>query len=200
MAAAHGRTSERRDRRARSTRLPMSSMVPRCSWEPSNGFETVRRGARSQLARNVLVSAVSGAADIGAEAVTATFAGTRGVVAAASGSSGDIADHGAEHAAGNRVERQAVARGSSSGGSAARRRSALKMAIPPGRACVGGDSLLERAAHASQGDAAAGSPTDRAPPSPPRSAGALHAYSDFGCTRSGSGPEGAAAIQRARVM
>jgi len=60
-----------------------SSMVPQVLLGAVNGIETVTVGAL-QLARNVLVSAVSGAADIGAEAVTATFAGTRGVVAAAS--------------------------------------------------------------------------------------------------------------------
>ena len=67
-----------------------SSMVPHVLLGAVNGIETVAVGAL-QLARNVLVSAVSGAADIGAEAVTATFAGTRGVVAAASRMVGDIA-------------------------------------------------------------------------------------------------------------
>ena len=65
-------------------------MVPQVLLGAVNGIETVAMGAL-QLARNVLVSAVSGAADIGAEAVTATFAGTRGVVAAAPRMVGDIA-------------------------------------------------------------------------------------------------------------
>jgi hypothetical protein len=64
--------------------------VPRVLLGAVNGIETVAVGAL-QLARNVLVSAVSGAADVGAEALTATMAGTRGVVVAASRMVGDIA-------------------------------------------------------------------------------------------------------------
>src|SRR5262245_15367702 len=65
-------------------------MLPQVLLGTVDGIETVAIGAL-QLARNVLVSAASGAADIGAEAVSATFTGTRGVVAAASRMVGDIA-------------------------------------------------------------------------------------------------------------
>jgi len=67
-----------------------SSRVPEVLVGAVNGLETVAVGAL-QLARNVLVSAVSGAADVGAEAVTATLAGARGVVAATSRMVADIA-------------------------------------------------------------------------------------------------------------
>jgi hypothetical protein len=54
------------------------------------GAEVVADGLL-QLTRNVLLSAVSGAADIGTEALTATVSGARGVVSAASRMVGNIA-------------------------------------------------------------------------------------------------------------
>ena len=48
-------------------------------------------GGLLQLTRNVLVSAVSGAADIGAEALNATVTGARGVVTVTSRMVGDMA-------------------------------------------------------------------------------------------------------------
>jgi hypothetical protein len=120
-----------------------SSMVPQVLLGTVNGIETVAVGAL-QLARNVLVSAVSGAADIGAEAVTATFAGTRGVVAAASRMVGDIATT-AQSTLQETVSSAKQLRGSALGRVAARRPLA-KMASGPADPSVGGDSLLERAA------------------------------------------------------
>jgi len=67
-----------------------ASMVPRVLLGAVNGVEIVATGAL-QLTRDVLVSTVSGAADIGAEALTATVGGVRGVVSAASRMVGDIA-------------------------------------------------------------------------------------------------------------
>src|SRR5215831_25181 len=67
-----------------------ASAVPRVLMGAVDGVEVVAIGAL-QFARDVLVSAVSGAADISAEALTATVAGTRGVVSAASQMVGDIA-------------------------------------------------------------------------------------------------------------
>ena len=67
-----------------------ASMVPRVLLGAVSGVELVAGGAL-QLTRDVLVSAVSGAASIGAEALTATVAGARGVVSAASRMVGDIA-------------------------------------------------------------------------------------------------------------
>jgi hypothetical protein len=119
-----------------------SSMVPQVLLRAVNGFETVAVGAL-QLARNVLVSAVSGAADIGAEAVTATFAGTRGVVAAASRMVGDIATT-AQSTLQETVSSAKQSRGSVLGRVAARRPLA-KMAAGP-EPSAGGDSLLERTA------------------------------------------------------
>ena len=120
-----------------------SSMVPQVLLGAVNGIETVAVGAL-QLARNVLVSAVSGAADIGAEAVTATFAGTRGVVAAASRMVGDIATT-AQSTLQETVSSAKQSRGSALGSVAARRPLA-KMASGPGESLAGGDSLLDRAA------------------------------------------------------
>jgi len=65
-------------------------MVPRVLLGAVSGVEVVAEGAL-KLTRDVLVSAVSGAASIGAEALTATVAGARGVVSAASRMVGDIA-------------------------------------------------------------------------------------------------------------
>ena len=48
-------------------------------------------GGLLQLGRNVLLTAVSGAADIGAEALDATVSGARGVVSATSRMVGDMA-------------------------------------------------------------------------------------------------------------
>ncbi len=96
-----------------------SSMVPQVLFGAVNGIETVTVGAL-QLARNVLVSVVSGAADIGAEAVTATFAGTRGVVAAASRMVGDIANT-AQSTLQETVSSAKQLRGSARGPVAARR-------------------------------------------------------------------------------
>src|SRR5262252_7692739 len=67
-----------------------ASIVPQLLIGAVNGVETVAEGL-IQLTRNVLVSAVSGAADIGAEALGATVSGARGVVAAASRMVGNIA-------------------------------------------------------------------------------------------------------------
>jgi hypothetical protein len=118
-------------------------MVPQVLLGAVNGIETVAVGAL-QLARNVLVSAVSGAADIGAEAVTATFAGTRGVVAAASRMVGDIATT-AQSTLQETVSSAKQSRGSVLGRVAARRPLA-RMASSAGEPSAGGDSLLDRAA------------------------------------------------------
>jgi hypothetical protein len=67
-----------------------ASVVPRVLLGAVNGVEIVAVGAL-QLTRDVLLSAVSGAASIGSEALTATVAGARGVVSAASRMVGDIA-------------------------------------------------------------------------------------------------------------
>jgi hypothetical protein len=66
-------------------------VVPRVLVGAVDGVEIVAVGAL-QLARNVLVSTVSGAASIGAEALMATTAGARGVVSAASQMVGDLAE------------------------------------------------------------------------------------------------------------
>jgi hypothetical protein len=120
-----------------------SNMVPQVLLGAVNGIETVAVGAL-QLARNVLVSAVSGAADIGAEAVTATFAGTRGVVAAASRMVGDIATT-AQSTFQETVSSAKQSRGSVLGRVTARRPLA-RMASSAGEPSAGGDSLLDRAA------------------------------------------------------
>jgi hypothetical protein len=65
-------------------------MVPRVLLGAVDGVEIVAVGAL-QLTRDVLLSAVSGAASIGAEALGATVNGARGVVSAASRMVGDIA-------------------------------------------------------------------------------------------------------------
>jgi hypothetical protein len=67
-----------------------ASVIPRVLVGAVNGVEIVAVSAL-QLARDVLLSGVSGAASIGAEALTATTAGARGVVSAASRMVGDIA-------------------------------------------------------------------------------------------------------------
>jgi hypothetical protein len=65
-------------------------MVPQMLLGAVDGVEVVA-GGLLQLTRSVLLSAVSGAADIGAEALTATVSGARGVVSAASRMVGDMA-------------------------------------------------------------------------------------------------------------
>jgi len=67
-----------------------ASVVPRLLVGAVNGVEIVAVGTL-QLARDVLLSAVSGAADVGAEALSATTAGARGVVSATSRMIGEIA-------------------------------------------------------------------------------------------------------------
>jgi hypothetical protein len=87
VAREHGRNG------ARSQQLSfenMSDIVPGVLLGAVDGVGVVAGGALN-LARNVLVSAVSGAADIGAEALTATVSGARGVVSAASRMVGDVA-------------------------------------------------------------------------------------------------------------
>src|SRR5262245_22772312 len=64
--------------------------VPRILGGAVNGVEIVAIGAL-RFTRDVLVSAVSGAASIGAEALTATTAGARGIVSATSRMVGDVA-------------------------------------------------------------------------------------------------------------
>ena len=68
-----------------------ASVLPRVLVGAVNGVEIVAVGAL-QLARDVVLSTVSGAASIGAEALIATTAGARGVVSAASRMVGDIAE------------------------------------------------------------------------------------------------------------
>src|SRR5262245_17715133 len=66
------------------------NVVPRVLHDALNGVEIVAVGAL-RFARDVLQSAVSGAANIGAEALTATIGGARGIVSEASRMVGDIA-------------------------------------------------------------------------------------------------------------
>ena len=66
------------------------SVVPRALLGAVDGVGMVAVGAL-QLGRDVLVSAVSGAANIGAEALRATVAGARGLVSATSQTFWDIA-------------------------------------------------------------------------------------------------------------
>jgi hypothetical protein len=67
-----------------------ASVIPRVLIGAVEGIEIVAVGSL-QLARDVVLSAVSGAANIGAEALTATTAGVRGVVLAAAQMVGDVA-------------------------------------------------------------------------------------------------------------
>jgi len=69
---------------------PKASMVPHVLLGAVNRVENVAAGAL-QVTRDVLASTVSGAANIGAEALTATVGGVRGVVSVASRMVGDIA-------------------------------------------------------------------------------------------------------------
>lgn len=90
------RTRSRRARRDEGTNRLGSvagldfGVVPRLVLGAVDGVEVVAVGTL-QLARDVLLSMVSGVANVGAEAVTATVAGTRGVVSATSRMVGDIA-------------------------------------------------------------------------------------------------------------
>jgi len=98
-------------------------MVPRVLLGAVDGVEIVAVGAL-QLARDVLLSAVSGAANVGAEAVTATVSGARGMLSATTQMVGEVAGtaQGALRAAVDNARR--------SGRSAARstvRRPAAKM-------------------------------------------------------------------------
>jgi hypothetical protein len=93
MARRRGRTRSSRYNGGRTTSRNGSaetSMVPRVLLGAVNGVEIVAVGAL-QLTRDVLLSAVSGAARIGAEALNATVSGARGVVSATSRMVGDIA-------------------------------------------------------------------------------------------------------------
>jgi len=65
------------------------SVVPRALVGAVDGIGIVAVGAL-QLTRDVVVSAVSGAANIGAEGIMATVAGARGVVSATSQTVADI--------------------------------------------------------------------------------------------------------------
>ena len=65
------------------------SVAPRALVGAVDGLGIVAVGAL-QLTRDVLVSAVSGAANIGAEGIMATVAGARGVVSATSQTVADI--------------------------------------------------------------------------------------------------------------
>jgi hypothetical protein len=67
-----------------------ASMIPRVLTGAVEGIEIVAVGTL-QLARDVVVSAVSGVANIGAEALTATTAGVRGVLSASAQLVGDVA-------------------------------------------------------------------------------------------------------------
>jgi hypothetical protein len=93
MARQRARTRSSRYNGGRTTSRDGSaevSMVPRVLLGAVDGVEIVAVGAL-QLTRDVLLSAVSGAANIGAEALGATVNGARGVVSAASRMVGDIA-------------------------------------------------------------------------------------------------------------
>src|SRR5215470_10443850 len=92
----------RRRVRTRAARGNVVSPVRQLTFDSVAGFVPgvllgavdgvgVVAGGVLQLTRNVLMSAVSGAADIGAEAVNATVSGAHGVVSAASRMVGDVA-------------------------------------------------------------------------------------------------------------
>src|SRR5262245_55305481 len=85
--ARSSRQSTNRRRTTRSATRTVDdgaiAIIPRVLKAAVNGVELVAVGAL-QFTRDVLLSAVSGAASIGAEALTATTAGARGVVSAGS--------------------------------------------------------------------------------------------------------------------
>src|SRR5215470_5553642 len=85
----HG-AERRRPRRTAMSGGVDTSVVPRVVVDALNGVEIVVAGAL-RMTRSVLVRAISGAADISAQAVTATVAGVRGVMSAASRMIGDMA-------------------------------------------------------------------------------------------------------------
>lgn len=91
---ARGRSNGRNGRRTRRSEFSgaglEASLVPRALVGAVNGIEVVAVGAL-RVTRDVVLRAVAGAADMGAEALTATTAGVRGVVSAASRMVGDIA-------------------------------------------------------------------------------------------------------------
>jgi hypothetical protein len=94
-ARVRARVAERSANGGRATRTARiggidGSVVPRVLLGAVDGVETVAVGAL-QLARDVTLSAVSGAANIGAQALTATLAGARGVVSATVDMVGEIA-------------------------------------------------------------------------------------------------------------
>jgi hypothetical protein len=66
------------------------NIVPRVLLGTVDGIGAVATGVL-QITRNVLVTAVSGAADIATEAIGATVTGTRGIVSAASRMVGNVA-------------------------------------------------------------------------------------------------------------
>ena len=68
----------------------VATVVPRVLVGALDGVEIVAVGAL-QLTRDVLLTTVTGAANVGAEALRATTAGARGVLSAASRMVGDIA-------------------------------------------------------------------------------------------------------------
>jgi len=129
----------RPDETPRLAETSEAGMVPQVLLGTVDGLETVAVGAL-QLARNVLVSAVSGAADIGAEAVSATFQGTRGVVAAASRMVGDMATTAQS------TVQETVSSARESTGRTAVRRPLARMAARSGEPSLASDSLLERTA------------------------------------------------------
>ena len=68
----------------------LAGVVPQVLLGAVDGVGVVA-GGLLQLSRNVLLTAVTGAADIGAEALDATVSGARGVVSATSRMVGDMA-------------------------------------------------------------------------------------------------------------
>ena len=85
------RRGERRTRRVSTNGGNLdTSLVPRVVVGAFNGVEVAAVGAL-RITRDVLVRTVVGVADIGAEALTATTAGVRGVLSAATRMIGDIA-------------------------------------------------------------------------------------------------------------
>jgi hypothetical protein len=82
------RNDDRRD--TRETEAGGSGMVPQVLLGAVDGVELVA-GGLLRLTRRVLLTAVSGAADVGAEALDATVSGARRVVSATSRMVGDVA-------------------------------------------------------------------------------------------------------------
>lgn len=96
-----------------------AGVVPQVLLGAVDGVGVVA-GGLLQLTRNVLLTAVSGAADIGAEALNATVSGARGVVSATSRMVGDMAGT-ARSTFVETVSLASHARGRASGRVAARR-------------------------------------------------------------------------------